>query len=115
MVHLELHFPRCTSTCSGRMTAGPGDAGEALEGDLVRVLTMGGATGRVVTPAGRRGGKLVVKVGRLVVGDLRSEDVVRLQPGAQHPQGTGKSLLVCNIFPSTQQCVTPARPAPPRL
>lgn len=74
------------------MTAGPGDAGEALEGDRVRVLTMGGATGRVVTPAGRRGGKLVVKVGRLVVGDLRSEDVVRLQPGAQQPQGIGKSL-----------------------
>ncbi len=61
-----------------------GGGAPAAEGDLVRVLTMGGAAGRVVAAPGRRGGKLAVRVGRLVVGDLRSEDVavVRSSGGA---------------------------------
>ena len=70
-------------------SAGAEDDGPLAEGDLVRVLTMGGASGRVTAPPGRRGGKLAVKVGSLVVGDLRYEDVVRARAGDRVRAGEG--------------------------
>lgn len=74
----------------GLAGSGGGEGWAPAEGETVRVLKMGGATGRVVSSSARTGGKVSVRVGSLTV-ELRLSDLAPAAGAAAGQPWTAKA------------------------